>query len=268
VITGASTGIGREAALSLGLMGAKLVLIGRSRQKHELVLSNLAENEIACELIEAELSDLSSVAAAGNQVRATHPEASILVNNAGMGGRRGTTTDGFELAFGVNYLSHYLLTRLLLPSLVENSPSRVVNVSSNGHYRITSFEPASGRGRTRSFTGLAEYAYSKAANVAFTLELASRLAETGVRSFAVHPGVVATEGWRSIPQPIRWLVMRNMMSPAQGSLAVVQAVTDPALKSGSYLTPDGERPVHDLLLDSDKTRQLWEQSEAWVAQYL
>lgn len=268
VITGASTGIGREAALSLGLMGAKLVLIGRSPSKHARLLSDLAQNGIECELIETELSDLASVAAAGRQVGTIHPDLSILVNNAGMGGRRGTTAAGFEMAFGVNYLSHYLLTRLLLPWLTVNAPSRVVNVSSNGHYRLESFDPTAGRGRTRSLTGLAEYSYSKAAQVAFTLELARRFAETDVKAIAVHPGVVATEGWRAIPLPIRWFVTRNMMSPAQGALTVTHAVVDPALKSGSYQTPEGEKTVNKVLLDRDKARQLWEQSEEWVAQYL
>lgn len=268
MITGASTGIGRETARLLGLMGARLVLVGRSVPKHREALDELASESIESELIETELGDLRSVAAAATQLERRHPEVSVLVNNAGQGGRRGITMDGFELAFGVNYLSHYLLTRRLLTTLTRNSPARIVNLSSNGHLRIQSFDPTAGLGRTRSLTGFREYYHSKAAMVAFARELAVRLNPERVTALAVHPGVAATDGWRAIPQPLRWFFTRRMMSPAQGALTVLRAITDPDVKSGVYLTPEGERPVHPLLTDEGITGRLWEQSERWVAAYL
>lgn len=268
VITGASTGIGREAAVSLGRLGARLVLVGRSRQRHRLVIADLETESIEFELIEAELSDLSSIATAAGQIEERHPEVTVLLNNAGQGGRRGTTADGFELAFGVNYLSHYLLTRRLLDAFIRNSPARIVNLSSNAHYDIKSFKPAAGLGRTRSLTGLPEYAHSKAAMAAFALELAHRLVDTGVKAVAVHPGLVATDGWRAIPPPFRWFMTRRMLLPAQGVLPVLQAVLDPDAKSGSYLTPEGEKLIHPLAADPEATRHLWELSERRVARYL
>jgi retinol dehydrogenase-12 len=268
VITGASTGIGREAAVALGRLGAKLVLVGRSRQRHRPVIADLESESIEFDLVEAELSDLSSIATAAGQIEERHPEVTVLVNNAGQGGRRGKTADGFELAFGVNYLSHYLLTRRLLDGFIKNSPARIVNLSSNAHYDIKTFDPTAGLGRTRSFTGLPEYAHSKAAMAAFTLELAHRLVESGVKAVAVHPGLVATDGWRAIPPPFRWFMTRRMLVPAQGALPVLQAVLDPEAKSGSYLTPDGEKVIHPLAADPDTTRRLWELSEGWVARYL
>jgi retinol dehydrogenase-12 len=268
VITGASTGIGREAAVALGRLGAKLVLVGRSRQRHRPVIADLESESIEFDLVEAELSDLSSIARAAGQIEERHPEVTVLVNNAGQGGRRGKTADGFELAFGVNYLSHYLLTRKLLDGFIKNSPARIVNLSSNAHYDIKTFDPTVGLGRTRSFTGLPEYAHSKAAMAAFTLELAHRLVESGVKAVAVHPGLVATDGWRAIPPPFRWFMTRRMLVPAQGALPVLQAVLNPEAKSGSYLTPDGEKVIHPLAADPDTTRRLWELSEGWVARYL
>ena len=268
VITGASTGIGREAAISLGRLGARLVLVGRSSRRHRLVIADLETESIEFELIEAELSDLRSIATAAGQIAERHPEASVLINNAGQGGRRGTTPDGFEMAFGVNYLSHYLLTRRLLNAFIRNSPARIVNLSSNAHYDIKSFDPEAGLGRTRSLTGLPEYAYSKAAMAAFALELAHRLVDTGVKSVAVHPGLVATDGWRAVPQPIRWFMTRRMATPAQGVLPVLQAVLDPDLRSGTYLTPDGEKMIHPLAAHPETTRRLWDLSERRVAPYL
>jgi retinol dehydrogenase-12 len=268
VITGASSGIGRETARSLGLMGAKLVLVGRSLAKHREVLDELDSESIESELIETELGDLRSVASTASQLEQRHPEVSMLINNAGQGGRKGITADGFELAFGVNYLSHYLLTRRLLRNLIRNSPARIVNLSSNGHLRIESFDPADGLGKTRSLTGFREYYHSKAAMVAFARELAARLDPNQVKAIAVHPGVAATDGWRAIPQPFRWYFTKRMMSPAQGALTVVRAAIDPDVKSGIYLTPEGQRPVHPLIADDVVTRLLWEQSERWVASYL
>lgn len=268
VVTGASTGIGRETAVALGRLGARLVLIGRSSHRHHHVMKDLESQSIEAEMIEAELADLGSVSGAADRIKEEHPTATVLINNAGQGGRRGTTVDGFELAFGVNYLSHYLLTRKLLDGLITNSPSRIINLSSNAHFNIKSFDPAGGSGRTKSLTGLPEYSYSKAAMAAFALELAGRLAGTGVKAVAVHPGVVATDGWRSVPQPFRWWITRRMLTATQGALPVVNAALDPDLRSGSYLTPDGERSVHPLVADSTATRRLWEISEQRVASHL
>lgn len=268
VITGASTGIGRETARSLGLMGARLILVGRSVAKHRQVLDELGAESIESELIETELADLRSVAAAASQIEQRHPQVAVLINNAGQGGRRGITADGFELAFGVNYLSHYLLTRRLLPALIRNVPARIVNLSSDGHYRIESFDPAAGVGKTGSLLGLKEYYHSKAAMIAFARELAARLDPDRIKALAVHPGVVATDGWRAIPQPFRWFLTRRMMSPAQGALTVVRAVIDPDMESGIYLTPVGPRPFHRLLADAEVRARLWEQSEQWVSAYL
>jgi len=268
VITGASTGIGRESAVSLGRLGAKLVLVGRSPQRHRPVIADLEIESIEFELIEAELTDLRSVTTAAGQIEERHPDASVLINNAGQGGRRGATKDGFELAFGVNYLSHYLLTRRMLDALIRNAPARIVNLSSNAQSNIGSFQTEAGLGRTRSLTGFPEYAHSKAAMAAFTLELGHRLVDTGVKAVAVHPGVVATDGWRAIPQPFRWLITRQMLLPAQGALTVLQAALDPELRSGSYLTPEGEQLINPLAGDPASTRRLWEVSEQRVAAYL
>jgi NAD(P)-dependent dehydrogenase (short-subunit alcohol dehydrogenase family) len=183
----------------------------------------------------------------------------VLINNAGVAGRRGMTRDGFELAFGVNYLSHYLLTRKL-----QGHGVRVVNVSSEAHRSVSSLDLSGVLGRTRSIWGWREYALSKACQIAFTLELAAQ----GVEAFSVHPGLIATGLWRPVPRPFRWLVVRGMAPPAVGALPVIRAALDRELPSGSYVTPSGVMEPSAVISDQEARTRLWNQSERWVGEYL
>lgn len=268
VLTGASAGIGRATATQLGSLGFELVLVGRSRERHQAVLAELALAGVRHRLIEADLGDLRAVAAAAKEIERAHPMVKVLINNAGQAGRRRITSDGFEIAFAVNYLAHFLLTLRLAPILTAGSGARVVNLSSHTHFSARSFEPDRALGRTRSLTGLKEYAHSKAAMVAFTLELAHRWAPALLTAIAVHPGVVATDIWRLIPRPLRGLVTRSMVTPAEGSETVVRAVRDSGLATGTYLTPDGPQRPGAMATDPEQRRLLWERSEEWVARFL
>ena len=136
----------------------------------------------------------------------------MLVNNAGVAGRRGLTRQGFELMFGVNHLGHFALTNALLGCLTGSAPARVVTVSSDAHYSAKGIDFEALRRRARGLTGLPEYAVSKLCNVLFTQELARRVAGTGVTTYALHPGVVASDIWRRVPWPVRPIVTRRMLS--------------------------------------------------------
>jgi len=186
-----------------------------------------------------------------------------LINNAAAAGRRGTTADGFELAFGVNYLAHFLLTTRLLQNGLWIST--VVNVSSNAHYSVSKLDPFLARGKTRSLTGWSEYCHSKAAMAAMAMELAHRNQE--VQSVAVHPGLVSTGLWRRIPQPFRTLLTRRMVPPSVGALPLVQAATDPLLPSGCYLTPEGVREPGRAVEDAAARALMWESSLKWIESY-
>jgi retinol dehydrogenase-12 len=188
----------------------------------------------------------------------------ILINNAATAGRRGVTRDGFELAFGVNYLAPYLLSSLLLEAV--RPASVVINVTSNAHYATPALDLELAVGKTRSLSGWREYSHSKAAQAAFTIELAER--KSAVRSLAVHPGVVATRLWRRIPQPFRSLVTRRMAPPDAGALPLVLAATDRSLPSGGYLAPEGLRDPGPAVLDASARRKLWDASRQWVESFL
>lgn len=252
VITGANTGIGRATALALAARGAELVLAGRTEPAP---LPNAS-------FVRVDLGDLASVREAAAKI-STRP-IDVLINNAGVGGTRGITRDGFELHFGVNYLGHYLFTRLLLGALREAARSRVVHVVSGSHRNARAIDFARLRGRTQSPFGLPEYAVSKLCNVLFHHELARRLNGTRVASCAADPGNVASDGWRHVPWPIRPLIKLSMKSSAEGAKTSVFCATDPSIESGaSYVDARPDAPSA-LSRDAALARELWDRSAEWT----
>lgn len=268
VITGANTGIGKVTATELARRGAHVILACRSLDKARPVVEQIQREtgNPRVELVRLDLADLASVRACAEELLARNIPIHGLINNAGLAAR-GQTKDGFELTFGTNHLGHYLLTRLLLPRLQEAGTARVVNVASDSHFGAKGIDWEAQRRPTKSRTALPEYAVSKLANVLFTKELARRLEGTGVTTYAVHPGVVATDVWRRIPMPFRWLVTRFMLTPEEGARATLVTATSPDLadQSGRYYTKGGKekRPSH-LADDAALARELWTRSAEWT----
>jgi len=257
VITGANTGIGRVTAVELAKQGANVVLACRSREKTQAVLDEIGPK---AEFLALDLGSLDSVREAAKSLnRPIH----VLINNAGLAGARGQTKDGFELAFGTNHLGHYLWTRLLLPRIEKGG--RVVNVASDSHYQAKAIDWPALQQPTKARTGLPEYAVSKLANVLFTKELARRAPQ--LTTYSLHPGVVATDVWRKVPAPFRWLMKRFMITPEQGATASLKCATDPALAhdTGKYYDPKGnEKKPSKLADDTQLQAELWKKSAGWV----
>lgn len=267
-ITGGSGGIGRATAVALAGLGAEPVLVGRDFDKHQPLLASLAAIGAKASFVDTDLSDLASVARAGRALGEFNPPVSVLINNAGVGGARGVTADGFELAFGVNHLAHFLLTRLLLESMILHSPGRILTLASEAHQGVRFIDWDRVARTTRSFTGLPEYSRSKAANIAFTVELSKRLAGDNVKAVAIHPGLVATGIWRRIPPPLRWVMTRRMFTPELGAAVVVNCATTTDLVSGAYYTPAGLGTASRYATDASTARSLWEKSDEMVARWL
>jgi NAD(P)-dependent dehydrogenase (short-subunit alcohol dehydrogenase family) len=190
----------------------------------------------------------------------------VLVNNAGVAGRRGVTPQGFELTFGVNHLGHFALTSLLLGRLTDSAPSRVVTVSSDSHYQAKGIDFDALRKPTRGITGMREYAVSKLCNVLFTQELARRTAGTGLTTYALHPGVVASDIWRRVPWPVRPLITRRMLTVEAGAATSVYCATSPDItaSSGEFYDNCALRPPSPIATP-ELARLLWERSEEWTA---
>lgn len=264
IITGANTGIGKVTAKSLAERGAHVILACRSLAKTQPVLDEIGSN---AEFLELDLADLASVRRAADELLAKNIPIHGLINNAGLAGQRGTTKDGFELTFGTNHLGHYLFTRLLLDRIKSSGAARIVNVSSQSHYDAKQIDWEALRAPTKTPTGLREYSVSKLANVLFTKELARKLEGTTVTTYAVHPGVVATDVWRKIPGPFRWIMKRFMISPQQGAHSSLRAATAPELaaETGRYYHADGkEKRPAKLADDVELAHLLWQRSAEWT----
>jgi len=190
----------------------------------------------------------------------------VLVNNAGVAGQRGLTRQGFELMFGVNHLGHFALTSLLLERLTDSAPARVVTVASDAHYSARGIDFDALRRRARGLTGLREYAVSKLCNVLFSAELARRTAGTGVTTYALHPGVVASDIWRRVPWPVRPLVTRRMLSVDEGAATSLYCATaaEVAQESGLFYDKCAQRAPSPVATP-ELAAGLWKRSEEWTA---
>lgn len=264
IVTGANTGIGRSTAIALAARGAEVVLACRSKEKTEPVLAAIREAGGACEYLALDLGDLDSVRRASDVLRDKGKPIDVLLNNAGLAGQRGETKQGFELAFGTNHLGHFLFTMRLMKLL--GPKSRIVNVASKAHYDAKGIDFDVLRGPTRAFTGLPEYAVSKLANVLFTKETARRLGGKGPHSYALHPGVVASDAWRRIPWPIRPLMTMGMISNEEGAKTSCYCATSPdvAGDDGLYYDNCREKKPNPVAESEELARELWRRSVAWT----
>lgn len=265
IITGANTGIGKITATELARRGARVILACRSEGKTAPVIDAIKREtgNDKVEFVQLDLGDLASVRKCAEGLLARNTPFHGLINNGGLAGKRGTTKDGFELAFGTNHLGHYLFTRLLLDRIKEAGTARIVNVASKSHYRAKGIDWGVLRGRTKSFTAMSEYEVSKLANVLFTKELARKLEGTGVTTYAVHPGVVATDIWTRVPGPLRWAIKKFMITPEEGAVASLKCATDPALAkdTGKYYDVGGvEKHPSRVSQDAELAKTLWTRS--------
>ena len=268
LVTGANTGIGLVTAKELCRRGARVFIACRSAVSGEAArqVIKAAVPAAQVDLLALDLSDLASVRRCAATFLALDLPLHVLVNNAGLAGGKGLTTSGFELAFGTNHIGHFLLTQLLLDRLKSSAPARIVTVASRAHYRVSGWDWSALTAPTQTATGLTEYGVSKLANVLFTAELAKRLQGTGVTAYAVHPGVVASDVWRSVPWPFRPLIKRWMITVDEGALTTLHCASAPevAQESGLYYDKCKPKTPSDLARDPALALALWNRSEAWV----
>ena len=267
LVTGANTGIGRATASALARQGGRVYIASRSRQKGEEAVAGIkaSTGNEAVWYLPLDLADLDSVQACASAFLATGDPLHVLVNNAGIGGAHGLTRQGFELTFGVNHLGHFALTNALLGCLTASAPARVVTVASDAHYSARGIDFEALRRRAHGITGLREYAVSKLCNVLFTQELARRTAGTGVTSYALHPGVVASDIWRRVPWPVRPLMTRRMLTVDEGALTSLYCATSPdvAQDSGKFYDKCAER-APSRVATPELAAELWKHSEEWA----
>lgn len=271
IVTGANTGLGRATALELARRGSTVFLASRSETRTAPVVDAITSRygPDRATYLPLDLASFESVKAAGLDFLSRDLPLHVLVNNAGEFGQTGLTKDGFQMSFGVNYLGHYLFTRLLLEHMQASAPARIVHVSSDMHYGAKEIDWNRLRAPSR-LPGFSEYRVSKLANVLFNAALARRLVGSGTNTCAAHPGGVATDIYRRVPQPIRGLISLMLPTPAEGARTQVHLAVDPALADQTGLYYANERPKQpsSLARDEQLAEELWARSEAWVAGYL
>jgi retinol dehydrogenase-12 len=268
LITGGNTGIGLSTATALARAGGRVYIACRSAAAGEAAIARIKSSAGAADvrLLTLDLASLSSVRACATSFLELDEPLHVLLNNAGVGGQRGLTADGFELHFGVNHLGHFALTQLLLERLTASGPgARVVNVSSEVHYDAHGIDFAALRQPTATFVGIREYAVSKLCNVLFTQELARRLAGTGVTTYALHPGVVASDIWRRVPRLARPFITRRMLTTEQGAATSVYCATSPAVAADSGLFYDKSAVKEPSpVATQELAAQLWKRCAEWT----
>jgi NAD(P)-dependent dehydrogenase (short-subunit alcohol dehydrogenase family) len=268
LVTGATSGIGQVTARALAQQGAQVIVVGRNQEKCSTAVSQIQQQtgNRAVEYLLADLSSQSAVRQLAQEFRSRYPQLHVLVNNAGaVFFQRQVTVDGIEMTFGLNHLSCFLLTHLLLDVIQASAPARIVNVASRAHERARiNFDDLQGHAK-RSYNAMQAYGQSKLGNVLFTYELARRLAGTRVTANALHPGVVGT-GFAANNGSLVRLGLRLFhlftLSPERGAQTSIYLATSPEVEgiTGKYFVDRQAVASSPMSYDTDVAGRLWQVS--------
>lgn len=256
LVTGSTDGIGRATALKLAALGAHVILHGRSAQRLQETAGELRNStHSTIDTVEGDFASLAMVRACGEEVLERFPRIDVLIHNAGVFMEKRTLTlDGFETTFAINHLAPFLLTHLLVGLLRRSVPARIVVVSSTTHVGSPcDFDNLQGE---KWYDGRKAYALSKLANALFTVELASRLHDSGVTANYLHPGAVATK-----------LLSRGFagiqgITVEEGAETSVYLASSPEVEgvTGRYFANRRTATPSPLTRNESVRRQLWEVS--------
>ncbi|MCY4062523.1 MAG: SDR family oxidoreductase [Chloroflexi bacterium] len=271
LITGATNGIGKQAALELMKMGADVVIVGRDAIKTRTVSSDLKalSGSSKIDMLVADLSSMDETRRIADKFRSKYDRLDVLLNNAGaVFSQFQTSVDGYEMTFALNHLSYYLLTNLLLDILMrtakEQGEARIINVSSSAHrnatLRLDNLRDESG------YSFMNSYGASKLMNVQFTYELERRLEDSTVTVNAVHPGLVATGFGHNTGRVWSGLIKLAQkvfaISPQKGAETLVYLASSADVEgiSGKYWNENQQKRSSDHSYDREQQKRLWDYS--------
>jgi NAD(P)-dependent dehydrogenase (short-subunit alcohol dehydrogenase family) len=263
LVTGATDGLGKRVARELAHRDATVLLHGRSRERLQATCEEVGRGpgseKLRC--YQADFSSLGDVRELAGRILSDEDHLNVLVNNAGIISReRNESEEGYELTFAVNYLSHFLLTRLLVPLLSASSPARVVNVASAGQSPIDFEDPM----LVRDYDAMKAYSQSKLAQILFTFELAERLPSTGVTVNALHPASLMDT------KMVQETFGRSMSTIEEGAEATMRLAASPELEgvTGRYFDGKRETRANRQAYDETARRRLWDLSEELCGPFL
>lgn len=268
LITGGTAGIGKATAIGLANLGATIAIVGSDAKRGENAQEEIkqkSENENV-EFILTNLSSLSGTKKLADEFQRKYSKLDVLINNAAVFcSSRKYSADGIEMQFAVNHLSHFLLTNLLLQLLKESAPARIINVSSNAHFKGTiNFEDIN---LEKRYNGWKAYCRSKLANVLFTYELTGRLGSKQITVNALHPGMVKTNivgKHASFIYRLGWNLKKLTMLPVEKGaqtpiyLASSDEVSD---VTGGYFVNCRQIKSSEISYDKELATKLWNLSE-------
>lgn len=257
MVTGSTSGLGEVVARRLGALGATVIVHGLNEERGAGIAAEITRaGPGRAVYYPGDLASLDQVDALARRVRQNHPRLHLLVNNAGIGGasngERRESADGHELVFQVNYLSHFLLTRELLPLLEAAAPARIVNVASIGQ-RPVNFDDVMMK---NNYQTMAAYSQSKLAQIMFTITLAGQIDPAKVTVNALHPATF-------MDTPMVTASGRQPMSSVQdGANAVMQLAVGKGLagRTGLYFNQMNEARANQQAYDADARQRLWDLS--------
>lgn len=274
VITGATSGLGRLAAIELARQGARLAITARDAHRADATRAAIDAARPGAEVrvFSADLTRMDDVRRVGQEIAAAYDRIDVLVNNAGLHAfEQRVTADGIPEMIAVNYLAPWLLTRELLPALTRTPGARIVNVASEASRRhgtlalpddLTDTRPFTARGSSRV------YGESKLLDIMFTLELARRIEDTGVTANCLDPGFNVTGLGRELRFAAaleRMLRRLHIGDPSRGAGLIVRLATDPAFagRTGGYYSVRDARPLTPAHpgADPEWQRRLWDDTE-------
>jgi len=272
LITGSSSGLGKEAARVLAGKNATIVMAVRNTQKGEMVAGEIRKEITGAKVSvqELDLADLKSIKDFVQQFLTNYNQLDILINNAGvMMCPYGKTKDGFEIQMGTNHFGHFALTGLLLPRLIETENSRIVVTSSIAH-TTGNIDFSDINWESRKYKTIQAYGDSKIANLYFAYELARKLQhkKDAPLVVAAHPGWTNTDLQRH-SGVFSFLNPFFAQKVTMGTLPTLRAAVDPEARSGEYYGPDGFMEIwgYPVTVTSNKrshnkedARKLWELS--------
>lgn len=272
LITGSTSGIGKQIAVGLANTKASVIIVGRDKVKCESTLEEIRKNvstdidKNRISYLVADLSSQASIHQLANKFLASHESLDVLVNNAGVFlPRRLTTVDGIEYTFAVNHLAPFLLTNLLFKKIKARTPSRIITTSSVAH-RGANINFDDLQFERRHYNGFKVYSQSKLANILFTKELSRRSRGSGVTTNCFHPGGVRTNLVQSGPWYYRlvWTIVSPfLISPERGADTAIYLASSSEVegKSGKYFAKRKEVKVSGMANDQDAAVRLWRLSE-------
>ncbi|NVO02289.1 MAG: SDR family oxidoreductase [Bacteroidetes bacterium] len=271
LITGATSGIGKETAKALSKMGATIVITSRNLEKGEIVKKEIIafSNNANVEVIKCDLSSFSSIKECVDLFKSKYSKLDVLINNAGIWEtERKLSKDDIELNFATNHLAPFLLTNLLLDTLKASPNSRIVNLASSAHKMGTiNFDDLEAK---NSFSSFRSYGQSKLANILFTKKLAELLNGTTVTANCLHPGVVSTRLFDKMSSFQRSLFGMFMISPLKGAQTSIYLASSPEVShiSGEYFAKSKISKSTAASKDMAVAEKLWNVSLEYVKNYL